>query len=341
MRITHVVVTDAFAGTERYVCEVARRQADRGHDVVVLGGDRSRMPDGLGQARWHAAGSVPQACARLATGGRRDVVHTHLTYAELSAVLTRPAHRATVVATRHIAAPRGKTRQGALVAPLVARRVDVEVAISDFVAAAMERPPQIVLHDGVASVDAPYDRDSRTVLVLQRLDIEKDTSTALHAWRCSGLGEDGWELHVAGDGAERQELERLSNDLALVGVRFLGHITDVPTALSRAALLLAPARREPLGLSVLEAMAHGVPVVAAAGGGHLETLPPGWPYLFPPGDAEAAGQALVGLSRPATRVEASASVRSRQQAGFDVEQHVDALQRVYESSPASRRGPRP
>lgn len=340
MRITHVVVTGAFAGTERYVCDVARRQAERGHDVVVLGGDPTRMRLGMGRARWEAAGSVATACARLGAGGRRDVVHAHLTYAELSAVLTRPAHRGRVVATRHIAAPRGKTWPGALAAPLIGRQVDAEIAISQYVATAMERPPHVVLHDGVACAAAPYDRSSRAVLVLQRLDREKDTATALRAWRFSGLGERGWELLVAGDGAERRALEHLARELTLVGVRFLGHITDVPRALSRAAVLLAPARREPLGLSVLEAMAHGVPVVAAAGGGHLETLPPGWPYLFPPGDSEAAGQALVDLSRDATRFMASTAVRSRQQAGFDVERHVDALQQVYEFSPARRRGPR-
>lgn len=338
MRVTHVVATDAFAGTERYVCDVARRQAERGHDVLVLGGDRRRMSVGLGGVQWRSASTAAQATARLAAGGRRDVVHAHLTYAELAAVLTRKVHRADVVATRHIASPRGKTRPGSLLAPVIARGIDLEIAISRHVAAAMERPPDAVLHDGVARSDVPFDLNSRTVLVLQRLEAEKDTATALRAWLASGLGAAGWQLAVAGDGAERQSLERLATDLPRV--RFLGHVADVPALLSHTAVLLAPARHEPLGLSVLEAMATGIPVVAAAGGGHLETLAPDWPYLFAPGDAAAAGDALRRLSEDDARLQASRAVRTRQADSFDVEDHVDALLHLYASSPATRRGPR-
>src|SRR4051794_1252032 len=84
VRITHVVVTDSFAGTERYVCEVARRQAERGHDVVVIGGSPDRMPGELADVRWHAAASVGTAVRALLTGGRRDVVHTHLSAADVA-----------------------------------------------------------------------------------------------------------------------------------------------------------------------------------------------------------------------------------------------------------------
>lgn len=340
MRITHVVVTDAFAGTERYVCEVARRQAQRGHDVRVLGGQDPEMAGRLATADWRSASTVPAAVAALVRGARQDVVHAHLTKAELAVVLTSPVHRATVVTTRHIAARRGKTSQGRLAAAVVERGVDVEIAISDHVSSALERPPHAVLRHGVAAVPTAYDGDRRTVLVLQRLAPEKDTATAVRAWHRSGLDGSGWQLVVAGDGGERADLERLSGELGLRATTFLGHVDDVDPLLERAAVLLATGRNEGLGLSVLEAMAHGVPVAASGSGGHLELLPADWPWRFPDGDVEAAAQVLRGLSDVAARTEASRVLRARQLEQFEVERHVDALLGLYASRPAARRGPR-
>lgn len=339
MRITHVVVSSAFAGTERYVSELACRQAERGHDVLVLGGDQRRMRLSLGTARWKPADSIAAAYRTLLGGARRDVVHAHLSFAELAVVLAKPVHRATAVSTRHIAASRGKTRLGRLAHPLIARGLDVEIAISAHVAAALERPPSVVLRHGVASVKTAYDEGSRTVLILQRLEPEKQTATALVAWQRSGLAAQGWQLVVAGEGSERVPLERQSAALGLANVRFLGLVEDVPALLSRTAVLLAPAAGEPLGLSVLEAMAHGVPVVASASGGHGETLPVDWPWTFPVGDATAAGAALRGLSGPVARRAGSKAVRARQASEFDIERHVEAVLAVY-SKPAARRGPR-
>lgn len=335
-----MVVTGAFAGTERYVSDVARLQAEAGHDVTVIGGQPDLMRRSADRFRWQAAKSVPVAGVRLLASGRRDVVHAHLTYAELAAALTRPVHRGRIVSTRHIAAHRGKTWRGSLAVPLIERSIDIEIAISEYVAAALERPPHVVLHDGVTVVRTPYDELSRTVLVLQRLAPEKDTATALRAWGLSGMADRGWRLLMAGEGSERRALERLNAELGLRAVTFLGHVTNAPDLLARAAVLMAPAPGEPLGLSVLEAMAHGVPVLAAASGGHLETLPHHWRWTFPPGDARAAGIALREMSSVPVRQVASAAARAHQRRSFDLEAHVHALLEIYASNPATRRGPR-
>lgn len=338
MRITHVVVTDAFAGTERYVCEVARRQAVRGHDVLVIGGSPARMPTLVGAAHWQRAGTVAHAVAHLIAAGRRDVVHTHLSQADVAAALAGPAHRALLVSTRHIAARRGRSLLGRLSVPIIEHRVRLEIAISHYVAAALAAPPDVVLHNGVANSDTTYDSTSRSVLVLQRLEPEKDTATALRAWAASGLATDGWWLNVAGDGSERPNLAAMTR--ASNGVNLLGVVEDVQALLSKTAMLLAPAPSEPLGLSVLEAMAAGVPVVVAAAGGHLETVPTEWPWAFAAGDAEAGAVALRSLALdPAARSRASESVRAHQREFFDVERHVDTLLDLYESRAATRQGP--
>ena len=55
-------------------------------------------------------------------------------------------------------------------------------------------------------------------------------------------------------------------------VHFLGFRTDVPGLMDECGILLAPCPIEGLGLTVLEAMQSGLPVVAAHAGGHVEML---------------------------------------------------------------------
>ncbi|MBW3638898.1 MAG: glycosyltransferase family 4 protein [Actinobacteria bacterium] len=336
MRITHVVVSDAFAGTERYVAEVARRLAQRGHDVLVVGGDPVSMPGAVAPAAWQPASDLRTAAAVLARGGRPDVVHAHLTAAETAAFLAFPRHRAPVVSTRHIATRRGSSTPAKVFSRVLNRFLRLQIAISEHVGASIERAPDIVLWNGVPTSNTGYDETSRVVLAVQRLEPEKDAATAIRAWAASGLDGQGWELQLAGDGSQRAALERLVVDLDLSGVRFLGAVDDVPDRLAASALVLASSKQEGLGLAVLEAMAAARPVVATAVGGHLETLPAEYPGFFPVGDAVHAGQLLRELADdPSWRRDLGGDLRARQRASFDVEGHVDRLIHLYSEA---RRG---
>lgn len=333
MRVTHVVVTDAFAGTERYVAEVARRTAERGHDVLVLGGDPATMPGAVAPAAWQPASGLSAASVGLARAERPDIVHAHLTTAETAAFLAFPRHRAPVVSTRHIATRRGSSLPARAFSRVLNRFLRLQIAISEHVGSTIECPPDLVLPNGVPCSDAAYDESSRVVLAVQRLEPEKDAATAIRAWAASGLDGEGWELHLAGDGSQRAAFERLVADLHLSGVRFLGAVADVPDRLAASALVLASSKQEGLGLAVLEAMAAGRPVVATAVGGHLETLPVGYPGLYPVGDAACAGQLLRELAHDdPRRRELGAKLRARQREHFDVEGHVDRLLQVYASA---------
>ena len=133
--VVHVVATANFAGVERYVCDVARETAGRGWDVAVVGGHPEQMPVELGgTAVWLPGATALQALRSLHRVGRRDLCHAHMTVAEAVAVAARPLHRAPVVATRHFAAQRGASRGGRLLAPWIARGLQREIAVSEFVA---------------------------------------------------------------------------------------------------------------------------------------------------------------------------------------------------------------
>jgi glycosyltransferase involved in cell wall biosynthesis len=169
------------------------------------------------------------------------------------------------------------------------------------------------------------------VLVAQRLEAEKQTRLALEAWAISPLRHEGWELHVAGRGAEALTLRDHAVSLGVdVSVRFLGFVDDVHEQMSSASLLIATAPFEPFGLSVVEAMASGLPVVAAGSGAHAEVLQGFEDQLFASGSVHACATLLTRLGRDSDR---RADVAARQLARYDeqytIERHVDRLLDVY------------
>lgn len=332
--VCHVVTTGRFAGVERYVCDVAAEIARRDWEVSVVGGDAGVMPTVLdGRAHWMPGATLLEGLRSMLRLGPVDVCHAHMTAAEAIAIATRPLHRAAVVSTRHFAAKRGSSPAGRIAASWIAAHLAREIAIGDFVARQLERPPAAVLLSGVPCSPCLWQPTSRTVLVLQRLEPEKDTMTALRAWHASRLVDEGWSMRVAGEGSQRGALERCVVAEDITGVTFVGWTDDVAGELRRAGILLASAPAEPLGLAILEAMAAGVPVVACGSGGHLETvgLVADAP-LFPPGDRNAAGAALRALTGDSSRERLSLEGRRVVAEHFTVARHVDRLLVEYDAA---------
>lgn len=329
LSVAHVVVTDGFAGAERYVCQVARELDRRGHRVVTIGGDPVRMRSELpGRVANRQAAHLLSAAVALASTRDLDLVHVHMTAAEGAAWLARPLLRAPVVATRHFAQGRGSNPVNRVLARMTSRVVSYDIAISQFVAESIGSP-SVVIPNGVpdrsqAALEAP------TVVMLQRLDAEKASDLGIRAFAGSGLAQMGWQLVVAGQGQLRPSLLRLVGELGLTGhVDLVGQVARTDQLLAESSILLAPAPLEPFGLSVVEGMAHGLPVVAAAGGAHLETVGADG-LLFPPGDAGAAADTLARLGADAGRRHAvGRTLRRRQQERYTLSLHVNRLECLY------------
>jgi len=115
---------------------------------------------------------------------------------------------------------------------------------------------------------------------------------------------------IAGDGPERAPLEARA---AGADVRFTGALPPAELAALRAeaGAAVVPSRfAEILPLAALEAMAAGLPTVAAAAGGLPEAVPE--EGLYPPGDVGALAARLQALHRNAAAGErALAAVRER------------------------------
>jgi glycosyltransferase involved in cell wall biosynthesis len=107
----------------------------------------------------------------------------------------------------------------------------------------------------------------------------------------------------------------------------------VEAELAGAWALVAPSRwAEPFGLAAVEAVTHGVPVVASASGGHAETLEAGsTALLVRNGDvtelAAALDAILAGRAFPAGRLPPGAVERARRR--YAEAQHTAALRAVF------------
>ncbi len=133
------------------------------------------------------------------------------------------------------------------------------------------------------------------VLFLGRLAPQKRPDLAVEAVARLRARIPGAELHLATDGPDRDAVEALAARRSLTGaVRFLGYRDDVPELLARAGCLLVTSDYEGAPLTVVEAMAAGVPVVATRVGGVPEAVRDGVTgFLVRPGDAGALADALA------------------------------------------------
>jgi phosphatidyl-myo-inositol dimannoside synthase len=112
--------------------------------------------------------------------------------------------------------------------------------------------------------------------------------------------------HVAGDGPDRQRLERLATGAGVArAIRFAGFVPDAgfPALYQKTHVFVMPAREEIAGASIegfgivyLEASASGLPVVAGESGGAVEAVRDGVTgYLVPPDDPAALADTLRRL----------------------------------------------
>jgi glycosyltransferase involved in cell wall biosynthesis len=169
--------------------------------------------------------------------------------------------------------------------------------------------------------------DNQEVLVLGAIVGWKRPDLAVEIARIAAPRLSGLTVTLAGEPLDEPG-RRLYADLSrrvaapdLAGhVRLAGRIPDPAGSLQRAACLLHCAEREPFGLALVEALACGVPVVAADAAGPAEIVDESCGALYPPGDARAAAEALQRvISSPERRARLSHGARARAERLFDRE----------------------
>lgn len=250
----------------------------------------------------------------LARSGEFDLIHNHLDWLPLAF-----GHfaRAPMVTTIH-----GFSGPGIL--PAYARSPSAFVSISD-----SDRCEELdylaTIHHGIDLDALPFRASAGSDLVtFGRVHPDKGTADAIAIARRAGR-----RLIICGIvHDERYFAEEIAPHIDGDRVVFRGSVGPQERAdtLGSAAALVHPIHfDEPFGLSVVEAMACGTPVVAYPRGSMREVVDVGVTgYLAPDVvSATAAVEAAVGLDR--------AAVRARAAGRFGVDRMVDAYLRVYET----------
>jgi len=367
VRVLQVVLSLDPGGTERLVVEIARRLPPPFESVVCCLDAPGAWAEDLRRrsipvvALERRAGFRPSLSARLAAlvrSRRIDVMHCHqyspYVYGCLAKLL---APRVRLVFTEHgrlsDAPPSPKRRR---VNPLLARVPGARFAVCEdlktfLVAEGFPADRLGVIYNGIdpgplPSAEARADArrrlgaesDAFLVGTVARLDPVKDLGVLLEALAALRARGPAAHLAVLGDGPERTALEARARELGVAAaVRFLGARSDVRDLLPGLDLYVNCSRSEGVSLTIVEAMAAALPVVATAVGGTPEVVADGASgLLVPPRDPGALTAAMEALAAdPALRAGLGREGRAVAERRFSFERMLEQYLRAYRGeSPA-------
>lgn len=350
MRIVQLMHSHGWGGAEQHLLQLATEQAARGHDVIFAGPRDSWLRQALAQVGvptehlrmcglWD-----PQSHWRLRTiirDGAPDVVHAHGVRGSFYAGLAIGAHRdAVAISTAHSTGARGHMRG-------CARVIAVSHAVQrQLLAQGHSADTTPVVHNGVADVIAGRPRE----LLRKSLGLAPGDFVLCSAGRF---------IHDKGQDLMVEALARVTGSvvLCLFGdettafggqvrqlaqrdprIRFMGFRDDARNLLPAFDAYLCASRREAFGLSLAEASAAGLPVIAPDVGGISEVIrhgESGW--LVPTENAVALAQAIDLLRRDGPLAAAlGRGGRQRYLDHFTMGRMVDETLAVYRSALAGR-----
>ena len=113
----------------------------------------------------------------------------------------------------------------------------------------------------------------RNIITVTRLEMEKGNHILLRIIAELHHMRGDFFLRIVGDGPERPELEAMAAELGIFDhVEFLGVREDIPQLLAASDIFVSASLGEAQGIAVMEAMMHGVPVVASRVMGHVDII---------------------------------------------------------------------
>lgn len=361
IRVVHVSFGLDVGGQEKLLIEFAKHADRAAFDLHVISlGDRGRLAGDIEATGWGVTamnmgrGLRPALMARLVSWMRRwrpDVVHTHdersLFYAgPATRLLGRPRPR--VVHTRHWWKIK-QTRRAAAVHRRLAALADRYVGVSNLVyeasraeGIAPRRLRRILNGIDVQRFDYQGPCPGGPVVTVARLRPVKDLASLVRAMALVAPEVPSARAEIAGGGILLDELTALANEQGVADrVTFLGEVSDVPAVLARAGLFVLPSRAEGIPLTLLEAMARGLPVVATRVGGIPEVVvDEETGLLVPPSEPEVLAAAIRRvLLDPELALRLGQNGRRRAEECFDTRRMVrdyEALYREALGRPADR-----
>jgi glycosyltransferase involved in cell wall biosynthesis len=358
--VLHVLAPAVFGGLERVVGALAAGHSAAGHDVhvaVVLDPGIARHPfvESLrgGPVVVHelrpparAYRRERRAIADLCWSISPDVVHTHGYRADVvDAPVARGLGIPTVTTVHGFTGGGWRNRLYEVLQVRAFRHFGAVVAVSRPLAAQLEHrgvPPErlrTVLNAWLPGPPPLSREEARRVLAVPapgrrigfvgRLTKEKGPDVFVEA--CGRLADTAVALSVIGDGRERAALERLATARGLAGrLTWHGAVPDAARLLRAFDALAISSRTEGTPMLAFEAMAAGVPLVAAAVGGVPDVVTADEAILVPAEEPARLAAALDDvLAHPSHAQRRADAARLRLDARFAAGPWLAAYDAIY------------
>ena len=366
MRVLQLTSHLETGGITTYVATVSQALAARGHQVIVASGGgswQSRL-DAHAIPHWRlplatSAEFSPQVWWAARQLSRRlqqqpvDVIHAHTRVAQVVADRLSRRHRIPYVTTWHGFYRRRWSRRWwpctgaitmAISAPVAAHLRDVfrvpaariQLIPHGIDAASFIRPIEAAQQQQLRQQCGLPDTGP-VIGTVSRLVPDKGVAQLLEGFRHVKASVPRAHLLIIGDGRDRPQLERLADQLLVAeAVRFLGNVPDARAPLAvMDVFVFLPATREGFGLSLLEAMAAGRPIVSVQRGGGASWVlqESGVGLTVPAEEPLQLGQALVQVLQDqvlAQQLGRRAQDVARSQ--YDLVPMVTQIEHVYQAA---------
>jgi glycosyltransferase involved in cell wall biosynthesis len=368
-RVVVAITLDQVGGAQAYVANLLQVLAGR-FEVVLAAHGKGPLQDA---ARETGARAVPLRHVRrpinpwqdalglvelyrLCRRERPDVLHTNSSKAGVLGCLAGflagvPIRIFTAHGWAFMAFSGAKAQVYLLTHRLIRRCATRIVCVADgeralgLSAGACSRGRTVVIYNGIdvgAAIRAHPSAEVPTIVTVGRLKAPKDLTTLVQA--LSQLDGGSFRARLVGDGPDRPLVEDEIREQGLeTVVALLGERHDVPELLAKADVFALSSTSEGLPLSIIEAMAAGLPVVATAVGGVPElVVDDETGLLVPPRDADAFAEALRRLVHdPELGSRLGDAGRARAERLFDLPRFREAYLSLYRSLLAERGLPLP
>ncbi len=332
LSIAHADSEIAFRGGQEALLQLARGLRALGHRQILACPAQSELA-GRASTEGFEVVELNQLRARLRSDAVQ-IVHSHSGRAHNKAWLAKSGLNIRFVATRHVAfEPRFKVVHWLKYGVACDRIIAVSQAVREkLIQSGVPEKKIEVIHTGVA--------------LPETIPSTAERAAAREKW---GLGQANFVLgHLGaftrekGQDVAAEALKFIStpnvrlilggaNPPAFTDPRILapGYVEDRGSFFAAIDLFVMPSRSEAWGLAALEAMAHGVPIVASAVGGLMEIVEDGVSgLLVPPEDPRALAAAAEEMW-PALE---EFGVKARRRAGqFSIEETVRRTETLYRS----------
>ncbi|MDD4767019.1 MAG: glycosyltransferase [Desulfotomaculaceae bacterium] len=326
LKILHIIGGGEFGGAEKHILNLAGAVDLQAVELTVCCLFSAPFVEIAARAgikalavpmRSKADFAVIRKLSGLIQSGEFDLVHTHGVRANLLGRLAaRQAGKKKVITTVHSLLERDYQGMALRYVNSLAERatrsltghfIAVSQGLKDRLVAGGIPAQSItviyngILLDGLRPVDAAEadltSREAPLVGIVARLHAVKGHRYFIEAAREILLQRPATRFLIVGDGPYRPVLEKLAGSMGVSDkVVFTGFVEDVYSLMAELDLLVISSLWEGFGLTAIEALALGVPVVATEVGGLPEVVQHGETGLLaPPADAAALAKSIVWM----------------------------------------------